>query len=82
MNAGRKALRKTESAKSWLTYATSLEVPDPDSDPSLSGYNKKKYIAKLLYIYILGFDVDFGHKEAIYLMAATKYQEKQIVNPS
>jgi AP-2 complex subunit alpha len=34
--------------------------------------------AKLLYIYILGWDVGFGHLEAVNLISATKYSEKQI----
>lgn len=33
---------------------------------------------KLLYIYILGWNVDFGHLEAVNLISATKYSEKQI----
>lgn len=45
---------------------------------SLSGYDKKKYVCKLLYIYILGWNVDFGHLEAVNLISATKYSEKQI----
>ncbi|KNG49460.1 ap-2 complex subunit alpha [Stemphylium lycopersici] len=32
----------------------------------------------LLYIYILGWNVDFGHLEAVNLISATKYSEKQI----
>ncbi|KAK3715890.1 hypothetical protein LTR37_006873 [Vermiconidia calcicola] len=44
----------------------------------LSGYDKKKYVCKLLYIYILGWNVDFGHLEAVNLISATKYSEKQI----
>ncbi|KAK4154463.1 adaptin N terminal region-domain-containing protein [Chaetomidium leptoderma] len=44
----------------------------------LSGYHKKKYVCKLLYIYILGWNVDFGHLEAVNLISATKYSEKQI----
>ncbi|KAF8531803.1 adaptin N terminal region-domain-containing protein [Trichophaea hybrida] len=32
----------------------------------------------LLYIYILGWNVDFGHLEAVNLVSATKYSEKQI----
>ncbi|OAA67145.1 ap-2 complex subunit alpha [Niveomyces insectorum RCEF 264] len=47
-------------------------------DGSLSGYHKKKYVCKLLYIYILGWNVDFGHLEAVNLISATKYSEKQI----
>ncbi|KEY66423.1 hypothetical protein S7711_06166 [Stachybotrys chartarum IBT 7711] len=47
-------------------------------DGSLSGYHKKKYVCKLLYIYILGWNVDFGHLEAVNLISAQKYSEKQI----
>jgi AP-2 complex subunit alpha len=35
-------------------------------------------ILQLLYIYILGWNVDFGHLEAVNLISATKYSEKQI----
>lgn len=44
----------------------------------LNGYHKKKYVCKLLYIYILGWNVDFGHLEAVNLISANKYSEKQI----
>ncbi|KMQ46800.1 AP-2 adaptor complex subunit alpha [Trichophyton violaceum] len=47
-------------------------------DGSLNGYQKKKYVCKLLYVYIQGYDVDFGHLEAVNLISATKYSEKQI----
>ncbi|KAH8600896.1 Adaptor protein-like protein complex AP-2 [Bisporella sp. PMI_857] len=45
---------------------------------NLNGYHKKKYVCKLLYIYILGWNVDFGHLEAVNLISANKYSEKQI----
>ncbi|KAI1619363.1 DNA II binding protein 1 [Exophiala viscosa] len=44
----------------------------------LDGYQKKKYVCKLLYIYIQGYNVDFGHLEAVNLISTTKYSEKQI----
>ncbi|KAH5060311.1 AP-2 complex subunit alpha [Parastagonospora nodorum] len=47
-------------------------------DGGLNGYQKKKYVCKLLYIYILGWNVDFGHLEAVNLISASKYSEKQI----
>ncbi|KAL1892552.1 hypothetical protein Cpir12675_004480 [Ceratocystis pirilliformis] len=47
-------------------------------DGNLNGYHKKKYVCKLLYIYILGWDVDFGHLEAVNLISSNKYSEKQI----
>lgn len=47
-------------------------------DIKLSGYDRKKYICKLLYMYILGWNVDFGHLEAVTLVSSTKYSEKQV----
>ena len=46
---------------------------------NLSGYDRKKYVCKLLYIFILGWDIDFGHIEAVNLLNSSKYTEKQIV---
>jgi AP-2 complex subunit alpha len=44
----------------------------------LNGYQKKKYVCKLLYVYIQGYEVDFGHLEAVNLISAKNYSEKQI----
>ncbi|RWW15466.1 hypothetical protein GW17_00020696 [Ensete ventricosum] len=41
--------------------------------------NEKKYVWKMLYIYMLGYDVDFGHTEAVSLISAPKYPEKQVM---
>lgn len=49
-------------------------------DKTLDGYQKKKYVCKLLFIFLLGHDIDFGHKEAVNLLVSNKYTEKQIVN--
>lgn len=42
----------------------------------LTGYDKKKYVWKLIYIYILGYEVDFGHNYAADLITSTKFSEK------
>eukprot|EP01090_Pellita_catalonica_P000322 TRINITY_DN10217_c0_g1_i1.p1 TRINITY_DN10217_c0_g1~~TRINITY_DN10217_c0_g1_i1.p1 ORF type:complete len:992 (-),score=177.03 TRINITY_DN10217_c0_g1_i1:33-2840(-) len=47
-------------------------------DQSIKGYNVKKYVAKLVYIYMLGYDVDFGHKQALNLIHSHTYSDKQI----
>lgn len=47
-------------------------------ETKLNGYERKKYVSKLLYMYILGWDVEFGHLEAVNLISSTKYSEKQI----
>ena len=48
-------------------------------DKALDGYSKKKYVCKLLFIFLLGHDIDFGHMEAVNLLSSNKYTEKQIV---
>lgn len=46
-----------------LTHAGCLVV---------AAYDRKKYVWKLLYIYMLGYDVEFGHKQACDLIPASK----------
>lgn len=48
-------------------------------DINLGGYQKKKYVAKLAFMFILGHDIDFGHSEAISLISCSTYSEKSIV---
>ncbi|MEW5308641.1 MAG: hypothetical protein WDW38_000584 [Sanguina aurantia] len=47
-------------------------------DKSLSGYDRRKYVWKLLYIYMLGYDIEFGHKQACDLIPLGKYSDKQV----
>ncbi|KAF5375030.1 hypothetical protein D9758_000281 [Tetrapyrgos nigripes] len=47
-------------------------------DGNLDGYQKKKYVAKIIFTYILGYKVDVGHMEAVNLISSPKYSEKQI----
>ncbi|ESO08777.1 hypothetical protein HELRODRAFT_156513 [Helobdella robusta] len=47
-------------------------------DKTFDGYQRKKYICKLLFIFLLGHDIDFGHMEAVNLLSSNKYTEKQI----
>ena len=35
-----------------------------------AAYDKRKYMWKLLYTHMLGYDTDFGHKQAMDLIAA------------
>jgi AP-2 complex subunit alpha len=48
------------------------------SPANLTSYDKKKYVWKLCYIYMLGYEVDFGHVEFISLLSSTKFQEKAV----
>jgi len=47
-------------------------------ESNLSGYHRSKYVAKLIYMYITGWPVDFGHVEAINLISSSKYHEKRM----
>mgnify|MGYP001048331248 CR=1 FL=1 len=42
----------------------------------MDGYDKKKYVWKLVYMYMLGYDIDIGHMEALQLLSSNKYTEK------
>ncbi len=45
----------------------------------IDGYDRRKYVSKLTYMYLLGYDIDFGYLEAVNLMSSLKFQEKLIV---
>ena len=48
------------------------------SKGELSGYHRKKYVCKLMYINILGYEVDFGHIEAVKLISSHIHSEKTV----
>ena len=50
------------------------------SSQSLNGYQRKKYICKLMYIYMLGFNdaKELGLEEALQLVESTHFSEKQV----
>ncbi len=49
-------------------------------EKNIIGYDKKKYVAKILYMYMLGYELDFGYMEAVALLSSNKFQEKLIVS--
>ena len=44
----------------------------------LKSYDRKKYVWKLVYIYMLGYPVDFGHIECLNLMSSADPSEKHV----
>eukprot|EP00750_Incisomonas_marina_P000502 INCI1040.1.p1 GENE.INCI1040.1~~INCI1040.1.p1 ORF type:complete len:829 (+),score=156.70 INCI1040.1:240-2726(+) len=46
------------------------------STKKLDGYNQRKYVWKMVYIHMLGYEVDFGAMEVINLITSTKFVEK------
>lgn len=45
---------------------------------SVDSYSKKKYMWKIMYMYMLGYDVDFGHMQAVDLINSNVYSEKNV----
>ena len=45
---------------------------------NLNGYNRKKYVAKLLYIHLLGYTYDFGFPQMVELVTSNVFSEKQV----
>lgn len=43
-----------------------------------AAYDRKKYTWKLLYSHMMGYDVDFGHKQAADLIPSNNFEEKQV----
>jgi AP-2 complex subunit alpha len=48
------------------------------SGKNLDSYNRKKYVWKMIYMHMLGYEVDFGHMEMIKCLSASKYSEKHV----
>eukprot|EP00298_Acanthocystis_sp_HF-20_P005764 c15825_g1_i2.p1 GENE.c15825_g1_i2~~c15825_g1_i2.p1 ORF type:complete len:1008 (-),score=360.13 c15825_g1_i2:16-3039(-) len=48
------------------------------SEVNLPSYHKKKYVWKMLYIFMLGYELDFGHMEALNLACSHQYSEKSV----
>lgn len=42
----------------------------------IDGYNRRKYVSKLVYSFMLGYEIDFGLMEAVTLLSSAKFQEK------
>ncbi len=58
--------------------ATGKQLAEDGSNNALNSYQRKKYVWKLVYIHVLGYDVDFGHAEVLALIRSGKYSEKHV----
>lgn len=73
----RNAKSKTDEANRVAKELANIRAKFTNSQ-SLSSYQKKKYVWKLVYIFMLGYDVNFGHAEVVSLVGSAKYSEKQV----
>jgi AP-2 complex subunit alpha len=48
------------------------------SSKGLDSYNRKKYVWKMIFMFMMGYEVDFGHMEIINCLTAQKYSEKHV----
>lgn len=59
---------------SAIVHGVSLCTPCLEAVPPVlcpfAAYDKRKYMWKLLYTHMLGYNVEFGHKQAMDLIAA------------
>lgn len=60
----------------FLTICFACSIQD---NPKMDGYQRKKCVAKILYMYVLGYEPDFGYAEALRLLSSRKFSEKQMV---
>lgn len=58
--------------------ASSKNLGEDGSNTALDSYSRRKYVFKLVYIHVLGYDVDFGHAEVLALVRSNKYAEKHV----
>lgn len=55
----------------WLSIYLNLTVHFVSLCILFTAYDKRKYMWKLLYTQMMGYEVDFGHKQAMDLLAAS-----------
>lgn len=67
---------KEAEEKRVLREMAKIREKFANSRKAISGYDRKKYVWKLLYIHMLGYDADFGHLEAINMTCSPRYSEK------
>ncbi|CDK25840.1 unnamed protein product [Kuraishia capsulata CBS 1993] len=69
---------KVHEEEEKRVQAELVNIQKQFSSGNLSGYQRKKYICKLMYIYMLGHRIKFGYREAIELISSQVFSEKQI----
>lgn len=67
---------KTQEKEKERVDKELAHIREKFASKSLDGYGKKKYVWKLLYIYMLGYEVEIGHMEAMQMITSSKYTEK------
>ncbi|VEU21142.1 DEKNAAC102065 [Brettanomyces naardenensis] len=69
---------KEEPEEERRIQAELVHIQKQFQQPGLSGYHRKKYLCKLLYINMMGHSLTFGFDEAIQLTLSQSYSEKEV----
>ncbi|UKJ89126.1 alpha adaptin [Theileria orientalis] len=67
---------RTDDEKEFRIKEEIAKIRVSFASPRLTDYDKKKNLLKLLYIQMLGFDIELGYLESVQLMASTKLSDK------
>lgn len=67
---------KTEEAVEKRVNKELAKIRSKFGSGKCSGYDMKKYVWKIVYMFMLGVNVEFGHMEAVQLITSSKYSEK------
>lgn len=69
---------KTKEAEQQRVDKELANIRKAFTSGTMSSYDRKKYIWKLVYINMLGYDVDFGHMEMIAAVSSPTYADKLV----
>eukprot|EP01083_Nonionella_stella_P195358 719705_1 len=69
---------KTEEEETSRVDKELAKIRASFSKSSVGAYAKKKYMWKIMYMYTLGYTVEFGHMQCVDLIRSDKYSEKNV----
>ena len=69
---------KTEEEERDRVETELAKIRASFAKPNVGGYAKKKYMWKVMYMYILGYSVDFGHRQCVDLIRSDTWSEKNV----
>eukprot|EP00940_MAST-03C_sp_MAST-3C-sp2_P002477 g2477.t1 len=74
----RKCASKSDEQTRVLKEMANIRQKFSQKQKKLNSYNNMKYVWKMCYIWMLGYEVDFGHMQVISLITGLKLSEKQV----
>eukprot|EP00485_Elphidium_margaritaceum_P005923 CAMPEP_0202695802 /NCGR_PEP_ID=MMETSP1385-20130828/9289_1 /ASSEMBLY_ACC=CAM_ASM_000861 /TAXON_ID=933848 /ORGANISM="Elphidium margaritaceum" /LENGTH=955 /DNA_ID=CAMNT_0049351879 /DNA_START=71 /DNA_END=2938 /DNA_ORIENTATION=- len=69
---------KTEEEERTRIDKELAKIRSSFSNRNVQSYAKKKYMWKIMYMYTLGYTVEFGHMQCVELISSDKFSEKNV----